>query len=169
MKIYVNKISDRSSGDSCKQLVWGGKGKPVTQLTVLRGANMARDKMLPRIRKTWQDTMPNSQIKQGQTVHMLQIATFWDIYSISLPIYIYIYIYIYIHIYICSTLTFFYNSVIEDAMPEKALNMPSLKKFKTKIFIFEYFPKIPSELNSTHPFYPILIPNTSYVKIFILS
>ena len=37
-----------------------------------------------------------------------------------------------------------------------------------KIFIFEYFPKIPSEINSTHHFYPILIPSTSYVKIFIL-
>ena len=38
----------------------------------------------------------------------------------------------------------------------------------TKTFIFEYFPKIPSEMNSTHPFYPILIPNTSFVKKFIL-
>ena len=27
--------------------------------------------------------------KQGQTVHKLQIATFWDIYSISPPIYIF--------------------------------------------------------------------------------
>ena len=66
--------------------------------------------------------MPNSQIKQGQTVHMLQIATFWDIYSISPPIYIYI------HIYICSTLTFFYNSFIEDAMPEKALKYALFKE-----------------------------------------
>ena len=61
----------------------------------------------------------------------------------------------YIYIYI-------YN--IEDAMPKKPYNMPFFKKFKTKIFIFEYFPKIPLEMNSTHPFYPILIPNTSYVK-----
>ena len=30
------------------------------------------------------------------------------------------------------------------------------------------FQKIPSEINSTHPFYTILIPNTSYVKIFIM-
>ena len=37
-----------------------------------------------------------------------------------------------------------------------------------KIFIFGYFQKIPSEINSTHPFHPNLIPNTSYVKIFIL-
>ena len=29
---------------------------------------------------------------------------------------------------------------------------------------FEYFPKIYSEMNSTHPFYLILIPNKSYVK-----
>ena len=41
-------------------------------------------------------------------------------------------------------------------------------KFKTKTFIFEYFPKIPSEMNSKHPFYSILIPMTSHAKIFIL-
>ena len=35
---------------------------------------------------------------------------------------------------------------------------------KTKIFIFEYFSKIPSEMNSNDPFYPILIPNTPHVK-----
>ena len=35
---------------------------------------------------------------------------------------------------------------------------------RTKILIFEYFPKIPSEMISTHPFYPILIPNTPYEK-----
>ena len=28
----------------------------------------------------------------------------------------------------------------------------------------EYFSKMPSELNSNDPFYPILIPNTPYVK-----
>ena len=32
------------------------------------------------------------------------------------------------------------------------------------IHIAKSFPKIPSEMNSTHPFYPILIPNTPYVK-----
>ena len=32
-----------------------------------------------------------------------------------------------------------------------------------KILIFEYFPKIPSEMSSTHHFPPILIPNTSIV------
>ena len=41
-------------------------------------------------------------------------------------------------------------------------------KSLVKIFIFEYFLKIPSEMNSTHPFYPILIPNTSNVNIFIV-
>ena len=41
-------------------------------------------------------------------------------------------------------------------------------KFMTKTFIFEYFPKIPSEMNSKHPFYSILIPMTSHAKIFIL-
>ena len=35
-------------------------------------------------------------------------------------------------------------------------------------FIFEYVPKIPSEMNSKHPFYSILIPMTSHAKIFIL-
>ena len=44
--------------------------------------------------------MPNSQIKQGQAVHMLQIATFWDIYSIC----------------------------YEDAMPEKALKYALFKE-----------------------------------------
>ena len=48
---------------------------------------------------------------------------------------------------------------------KKSLKMcPFKKKIQTKIFIFKYFPKIPSEMNSTHPFYPILIPNTLYVK-----
>ena len=41
-------------------------------------------------------------------------------------------------------------------------------KFRTKAFIFEYFPKIPSEMNSTHPFYTFLIPMTSHAKKFIL-
>ena len=43
-----------------------------------------------------------------------------------------------------------------------------VSKFRTKTFIFEYFPKIPSEMNSKHPFYSILIPMTSHAKIFIL-
>ena len=43
-----------------------------------------------------------------------------------------------------------------------------VSKFRTKTFIFEYFPKIPSEMNSKHPFYSILIPMTSQAKIFIL-
>ena len=41
-------------------------------------------------------------------------------------------------------------------------------KSAVKILIFEYFQIILSEMNFTHPFYPILIPNTSYVKMFIL-
>ena len=36
---------------------------------------------------------------------------------------------------------------------KKPLNMPFLKNVKTKILIFEYFSTIPSEMNSTHPFY----------------
>ena len=41
-------------------------------------------------------------------------------------------------------------------------------KFSTKTFIFEYYTKIPSEMNSKHPFYTILIPMTTHAKIFIL-
>ena len=57
---------------------------------------------------------------------MLQIATFWDLYSFSPPIYIYntidIYTYIFTNIYInVLLLNFFDNIFIEDAMPEKAL------------------------------------------------
>ena len=58
-----------------------------------------------------------------------------------------------IHIYTCSTLTFFDNIFIEDAMPEKALKYALFQKFKNKIFIFEYFPKLRLEMNSTHPFF----------------
>ena len=39
-------------------------------------------------------------------------------------------------------------------------NLTHFKRFKTKIFIFENFPKISIEMNFTHPFYPIFIPNT---------
>ena len=47
----------------------------------------------------------------------------------------------------------------------RVLGPKKASKFsKTKIFIFEYFTKIPSEMNSNDPFYPILIPNTPYVK-----
>ena len=51
---------------------------------------------------------------------MLQIATFWDIYSISPPVYTYI--------FTCPTLKFFDNIFIEDAMPEKALKYALFKK-----------------------------------------
>ena len=47
---------------------------------------------------------------------------------------------------------------------KKASTFAFFKNVKTKIFIFVYFPKFPSEINSTHPFYPILILNTPYVK-----
>ena len=56
----------------------------------------------------------------------------------------------------------------EGARPKKGLKIrPFSKISKTKIFIFEYFSKIPSEMNSNDPFYPILIPNTPYVKFSI--
>ena len=48
---------------------------------------------------------------------------------------------------------------------KKSSKFDLFQKFiKTKIFIFIYFSKIPSEMNSNDPFYPILIPNTPYVK-----
>ena len=68
----------------------------------------------------------HSLVKQGQTVHKLQI-------------------YIYIH------------SLLLCVMCALCVQI-----FICKIFIFEYFPKISSEMNSTHHFYLILIPNTSY-------
>ena len=42
-------------------------------------------------------------------------------------------------------------------------NLTFKNQIKTKIFS-DYFPKFSSEINSTLPFNPILIPNTSYVK-----
>ena len=47
-------------------------------------------------------------------------------------------------------------------------NFTFFKSFKPKIFIFEYFPKILSEITSTHPFYPILIPNKPDVIFFFI-
>ena len=38
----------------------------------------------------------------------------------------------------------------------------------TKNNILEYFLKIPSEMNSTHPFYTIFIPMTLHAKIFTM-
>ena len=43
-----------------------------------------------------------------------------------------------------------------------------LKNFRTKIFIFEYFPKLPSERNSKHPFYLFFIRITSHARRFLL-
>ena len=53
---------------------------------------------------------------------------------------------------------------VEGARPQKGLKFDLFQEFYPKIFIFEYFPKIPSKMNSRHPFYPILIPNTPYEK-----
>ena len=44
------------------------------------------------------------------------------------------------------------------------INASEFDHLKTKIFILKYFPEISSEMSSTHTFYYILIPNTSYVK-----
>ena len=71
-----------------------------------------------------------------------------------------------LYIYTCSTLNFVDNILIEDAMPNKALKYALFKKFKTKIFIIEYFPKIPLEMNFTHPFYPFIY---IYIKILNLK
>ena len=57
-------------------------------------------------------------------------------------------------------------------MFKKALSMPLLKTIKPKSSFFNIFQKFrqkfKTKMNSTHHFYPILIPNTSYVKIVIL-
>ena len=59
-------------------------------------------------------------LKQGQTVHKLQIATFG--------------IYIYIYMLTCSTLTFFDKMIIfVGAMPKKGLHTPFLPYFDTKM------------------------------------
>ena len=41
-------------------------------------------------------------------------------------------------------------------------------KFRTKTFIFEYFPKSHSDIKYMHSFYSILIPMPSHANIFIL-
>ena len=94
----------------------------------------------------------------------------WTAYIyIYLYKYIYTHIQIYIHIYL-HVLLFNFITTFSFRMLclKKPYNMDFLKKIKTKILIFWYYPKIPLEMNSTHPCYPILIPNTSYVKNFIL-
>ena len=65
---------------------------------------------------------------------------------------VYMYLYKYIHIYIGGLMGLY---------PKKLQHMDSLS-------LFNIIPKIPLEMNSTHPFYPILIPNTSYVKKLIM-
>ena len=108
--------------------------------------------------------------KAGQTVHMLQIATFWDIYSISPPIYIHTYIHIYIHTHILYIVYTCFTLKCYVFYAWKSLKIcPFSKKFRPKSSFLNIFQKIPVEMNSTHPFYPILIPNTSYVIIFICS
>jgi len=52
---------------------------------------------------------------------------------------------------------------------KKVTTFDLFQNVKTKIFIFEYFPKIPPEIKSNHPFYPILILNTLYVKFSLSS
>ena len=98
-------------------------------------------------------------------------ATFWDIYFISPRIYIYINTYIHIYKYIYTYIYMFYSYIFWQHFHWGCYTWKSLKilffgKFKNKIFIFEYFPKIHSEMNSTHPYYSILIPNTPYVIFF---
>ena len=48
-------------------------------------------------------------------------------------------------------------------MPEKGFKIWPFSKMLT------YFQKVPSEMNSTHPFYPILIPNNPYMWNFYLT
>ena len=41
---------------------------------------------------------------------------------------------------------------------------PKINLLEANIFIFKYFPKVSSEINSSLPLYPILIPKNTYVK-----
>ena len=102
-------------------------------------------------------------------------STFLDIYIPLARLYIYIYLYkyiythiqIYIHIYLHFLLLNWQHFHWGCYAWKSLIICPFSKKFKTKIFIFEYFPKIPLEMSSTHPFYPIdptPTTNTSYVK-----
>ena len=52
---------------------------------------------------------------------------------------------------------------------KKASKFDLFKNVQPKILIFEYFPKISSEMNFVHPFYPVLIPNTPYGKFLFFS
>ena len=57
----------------------------------------------------------------------------------------------------------------ESARPEKGFKNWPLRNVKTKIFILKHCPTISSEMRSMHPFYPILIPNTPYVRLSFTS
>ena len=76
---------------------------------------------------------PNLE-EQGQTVHMLQ---FFGVYIPLARLYIYTYI------FTCSTPKFFTTFSLRILGRKKPYNMDCFNKFKTKIFIFRYFQKIP--------------------------
>ena len=88
------------------------------------------------------------RVVQGQTVHELQIVTFWGkhIFIPFKPAYIYTYtLYIYIYLFI--------NFILVGPMPEKGLKIVPF----SKIFIFEYFSNIPSENELRTPLIPYYI------------
>ena len=64
--------------------------------------------------------------------------------------------------------TIFWNNCVIILNPVRHQYLTFFKNVKTKILIFEYFQKISSEMNSTYPFYPILMPTTPYVFFFFL-
>ena len=49
-------------------------------------------------------------------------------------------------------------------MKRSTFEIENCFKFRNKNLHFQKYPKTSLEINSTHPFYHILIPNTSYVK-----
>ena len=77
-------------------------------------------------------------------------------------------------IYVPLARLYVYLKIIATRVCKKILFIKAKKillgvpKFRTRTFIFEYLPTISSEMNSTHPFYTILIPMTSHAKTFIL-
>ena len=55
-------------------------------------------------------------------------------------------------------------SVLRELGLKRPQNLTFFKNVKNQNLHFWIFSKIPSEMNSNDPFYPILIPNTPYVK-----
>ena len=75
----------------------------------------------------------------------------------------------FLNIHIAYPYFFFKFPVLSVLGLKRPQNLTFFINVKTKIFNFQYFPKSPSEMNSTHPFCPILIPNPPYVIFYFSS